>query len=219
MGSPGSAQRDRTPDQRAMKILALELSSSLGSIGFRDGDAAAVVRQFPADRKHSGFFYENLSAIHQECGPAEMIAIGLGPGSYAGIRIAIATALGLKADSGARLIGLPSICAIDYPQYCVVGDARRNSFFFAHVVDGQCEEGPILATEEKVRAKIEEHRQLPIVASERLPRFENLLIAHPSALVLARLAEKLDPGSEEALEPIYLREPYITIPKATTWIR
>ena len=200
-----------------MKVLALELSSSLGSVAFREGDGTAVVRQFPADRKHSGFFYQNLSAIHQECGAAEVIAIGLGPGSYAGIRIAIATALGLRAASGARLIGLPSICALDYPEYCVVDDARRNSFFFAHVTNGQCEEGPMLVTQDEVRPKIDEHRHLPILASQALPQFEHILIAHPSAVVLAKLAGKLGPGMEKPLEPIYLREPYITTAKATQW--
>jgi tRNA threonylcarbamoyladenosine biosynthesis protein TsaB len=202
-----------------MKVLALELSSSLGSVAFHDGDGAVVVRQFPADRKHSGFFYENLRAIHQENGPANVIAIGLGPGSYAGIRIAIATAFGLRAASGARLVGLPSICAIDYSEYCVVGDARRNSFFFAHVIGGRCDEGPVLATEEEVRAKIDKHRHLPILASQPLSQFEEILVAHPSALVLAQLAEKAKAETEGTLEPIYLREPYITTPNATPWIR
>jgi tRNA threonylcarbamoyladenosine biosynthesis protein TsaB len=202
-----------------MKVLALELSSSLGSVAFCDGEGTAVVRQFPADRKHSGFFYENLSALHQICGAPDVLVVGLGPGSYAGIRIAIATAFGLRAVSGARLVGLPSICTIDYPEYCVVGDARRNSFFFAHVTAGRCEEGPVLATEDEMRAKIVEHRHLPILASQPLPQFENILVAHPSAPVLARLAEKVDSGTEGPLEPIYLREPYITTPKATPWIR
>ncbi len=202
-----------------MKVLALELSSSLGSVAFRDGDGIVVVRQFHADRKHSGYFYENLSALHKICEAPDVIVVGLGPGSYAGIRIAIATAIGLRAASNARLTGLPSICAIDYPEYCVVGDARRNSFFFAHVIGGECEEGPILATEEELRAKIDERGDLPILASQPLPQFEKILIAHPSAVVLVQLAEKTKAGSEKPLEPIYLREPYITMPKATLWTR
>ncbi len=196
-----------------MKVLALELSSPLGSVAFLDGDGLRVVRQFPADRRHSGCFYENLSAIHQECGPAEVIAVGLGPGSYAGIRIAIATALGLRAASGARLVGLPSICAIDSAEYGVVGDARRNSFFFAHVKEGRCEEGPVLASVAEVRAMLDDHRHLPIFASQELPQFENILIANPSAVVLGELVGKTSSQTEGPLEPIYLREPYITVPK------
>src|SRR3954468_24706051 len=121
-----------------MKTLALELSSSVGSVATCDGADGHLLRVFPADRKHSGLFFENLSALREESGKPEAIVVGLGPGSYAGVRIAIATAIGLRAASGARLFGLPSICAFESPEYLVVGDARRNSFFLAHVVDGTC---------------------------------------------------------------------------------
>ncbi len=196
-----------------MKVLALELSAPLGSVAFLEGDALRVVRQFPADRRHSGFFYENLRAIHQECGPADVIVVGLGPGSYAGTRIALATALGLRAACGARLVGLASILAIDSAEYCVVGDARRNSFFFAHVKEAQFEEEPVLATADEVRAKVDDHRDLPIFASQPLPQFSNILIANPSAVILGELVGKASPQTEGPLEPIYLREPYITMPK------
>jgi tRNA threonylcarbamoyladenosine biosynthesis protein TsaB len=196
-----------------MRVLALELSSPVGSVAFWDDAGVELVRAFPADRKDSGLFYENLRVIHQTCESPEVIVVGLGPGSYAGIRIAIATALGLKAASGARLLGLPSVCAFEQEEYVVVGDARRNSFYFAHVIAGRCLEGPTLATAEEVRAKLIAWRHLPIVATQPLAQFDNLSLAQPSALRLAQLAAEADCAAEETLEPIYLREPYITTPK------
>ncbi|HEY3662914.1 MAG TPA: tRNA (adenosine(37)-N6)-threonylcarbamoyltransferase complex dimerization subunit type 1 TsaB [Chthoniobacterales bacterium] len=192
-----------------MKVLALELSSSVGSVALRDrgGDQLKV---FPADRKDSGLFYENLSAILESCGAPETIVVGLGPGSYAGVRIAIATAIGLRAASGAHLFGLPSICAFELEEYLVVGDARRNSFFFARVADGTCVEGPILAIESEVRAFLGARPDLPAVATQALPQFERVCIAHPSALRMAELALRVEGEGEEMLEPIYLREPHIT---------
>ncbi len=201
-----------------MSILALELSSAVGSVAFRGADGSTVVRQFPADRQHSGLFYENLSDIRLTCGLPKTIAVGLGPGSYAGTRIAIATAMGLRAASNARLVGLPSICAFDFPEYCVAGDARRSSYFFAHVEQGRCLEGPSLLTEEELRAKMREHLDLPFVAAERLPRFSEITLAHPSAALLAELAENAAARAEN-LQPIYLRQPYITTPKTTPWTR
>jgi hypothetical protein len=56
---------------------------------------------------------------------------------------------------------------------------------------------------------------LPIYASEWLPRFPVAKLAYPSA---GRLAEvvRLHAGEiDGALEPIYLREPHITVAKAT----
>ena len=196
-----------------MKVLALELSSPVGSVAFLDDAGTELVRAFPADRKDSGLFYENLRVIHQTCESPEIIVVGLGPGSYAGIRIAIATALGLKAASGARLLGLPSVCAFEQEEYVVVGDARRNSFYFAHVIAGRCLEGPTLATAEEVRAKLSAWRHLPILATQPLAQFESLSLAQPAALRLAQLATQAGCAAEETLEPIYLREPYITTPK------
>lgn len=193
-----------------MKVLALELSSSVGSIAFRDRGDAHFLKVFPADRKDSGLFYENLGAIQETCGAAENIVVGLGPGSYAGVRIAIATAIGLRAASGTRLLGLPSICAFDQEEYLVVGDARRNSFFFARVVDGKCVEGPTLVTEPELRDLLDHQPGLPVFATQALPQFERVTIAHASALRLAELALRVEGAGEEMLEPIYLREPHIT---------
>ena len=196
-----------------MKVLALELSSSVGSVAFCDGDGARDLKVFPADRRDSGLFYENLQSMEATFGRAEVIVVGLGPGSYAGVRIAIATAMGLKAAWGARLLGLPSVCAFDADEYVVLGDARRNSFFFAHVVRGRCAEGPTLATEKEILSKLREWPNLRRLAVQPLPQFEGVTTAHPTALRLAELALEVAIGDEETLEPIYLRTPYITVPK------
>lgn len=201
-----------------MKVLALELSSAVGSIAFRRDDGSALVRQFPADRQHSGLFFENLSEIRRECGLPDKIVVGLGPGSYAGTRIAISTAIGLRAASSAQLVGLPSICAINLPAYCAIGDARRSSYFFAQVRRGICEQGPLLVTEEELRQKLDAQGALPLVASEQLPQFPGVTLAYPAADVLAPLGETAEPG-DETLEPIYLRPPYITTPKKPLWTR
>ena len=118
-----------------MKILALELSSTRGSIALLDGGKLEFDVEWPNDRKNSGPFFEHLAEVQKQTGKAETIVVGLGPGSYAGTRIAISAAIGLQVASRARLVGYPSICAIecDAPEYCVIGDARRNSFFYARV--------------------------------------------------------------------------------------
>jgi len=170
-----------------MRVLALELSAAIGSLAFCDA-SDRLFRTFPANRKDSALFYENLEGVYRESGPPDLIVVGLGPGSYAGVRIAIATAAGLKAATNARLVGLPSICAIDQSEYLFVGDARRSSFFFAHVVRGRCVEGPKLASEAEIRAKLQAFQRLPAIATQSLPQFEDVTIEHPSALRLVELA-------------------------------
>jgi hypothetical protein len=65
--------------------------------------------------------------------------------------------------------------------------------------------------------KLESLHLMPVFRSELLPQFEHAVICFPSARVLARLAE--DPRRSffvPPLEPIYLREPHITLSKRGT---
>jgi tRNA threonylcarbamoyladenosine biosynthesis protein TsaB len=199
-----------------MKILALELSTARGSLAWLDAEVE-FVREWPNERKNSGPFFENLQEVKRKFGAPERIIVGLGPGSYAGTRIAISAAIGTQLSSDARLIGLPSICAMasDAEEYCVVGDARRKSFFFARIFRNELIEGPTLLSQQELETKLESFEpRVPLFSSEILPEFDHLAILFPSAFVLARLAEK--PRNSfflPPLEPIYLREPHITLPK------
>lgn len=204
-----------------MRILALELSTGRGSVGFADRENVAFTREFANDRKHSGAFFEALEAAHESSGAADLIFVGLGPGSYAGVRIAISAAIGLQAAYGAQLVGIPSICATDVndPEFCVIGDARRKSFFYSRIVNGECAEGPMLLDEQALRDRLRDS-DLPVYSAETLLQFPQARIAYPSAVRLAHLGQR--DGADKVgppLEPIYLREPHITQPKhaAAIW--
>jgi tRNA threonylcarbamoyl adenosine modification protein YeaZ len=202
-----------------MKILALELSTGRGGLAWIDGEVERVY-EWPNDRKNSAAFFQNLNAVTKKFGAPETIIVGLGPGSYAGTRISIAAAIGLQLSSGARLIGVPSICAIEYDadEYRAIGDARRKSFFFAHIRGRELTEGPMLYSESEMKRKLDKlEPTIPIFSSESLPLFERAVVRYPSALVLARVArEPRRSFSLPPLEPIYLREPHITVPKIGT---
>jgi len=198
-----------------MKILALELSSSRGSLAWRDGNDESV-RDWPNDRQNSGAFFRHLRDARAKFGLPDRIVVGLGPGSYAGTRIAISAAIGLAA-SGANLIGYPSICAIetDENQYCVIGDARRQSFLFARVAAHDLVDGPNLLSESDLREKLRKlDPAMPIYATEPLSQFKNATVGYPSAAVLGRLASDSNRQfAQPPLEPMYLREPHITAAK------
>jgi tRNA A37 threonylcarbamoyladenosine modification protein TsaB len=102
------------------------------------------------------------------------------------------------------------------PEYCVIGDARRASFFFGYVRDGRLIEGPSLYSLVELETKITESI-VPVYASELLPQFTKATLAYPSAGKLAEVArDQADEIAEtRSLEPIYLREPHITVAKAS----
>jgi tRNA threonylcarbamoyl adenosine modification protein YeaZ len=199
-----------------MKILALELSTARGSLAWLDRELE-FAREWPNDRKNSAAFFENLQVVRRKFGAPETIIVGLGPGSYAGTRIAISAAIGVQLSCDARLIGWPSICAMetDAQEYCVIGDARRKSFFFARIDRNELVEGPKLFAVPELNAKLESFASgQAVFSSELLPEFHRAVIRFPSARALARLAE--EPGRGfflPPLEPMYLREPHTTISK------
>lgn len=198
-----------------MKILALELSTTRGSLAWLD-DRAEVVCEWANERKNSASLFENLNAITKKFGVPETIIVGLGPGSYAGTRIAISAAIGLRIPSQSRLVGFPSICSMesDLQEYYVIGDARRKSFFFARIRENNVEEGPTLFSEPDLKTKLNAmETQMPVFTSDSLPQFARAKVRFPSALVLGRLAQEPHRSfSLPPLEPIYLREPHITMP-------
>lgn len=197
-------------------VLAIETSTPHGSVALlRDGEVAFSAR-FIADRSHGSALIPPLEEVRGMVDALDIIAVGLGPGSYAGVRIAIATAMGLGLALGARLVGLPGVAALDVdaPRYIAVGDARRDTFYFTHVVDGACIEGPLLLGAREVAERVAALPGLPVFAPEPVAIFPQATVAFPDAVRLARLAAAgRGIVAEGALEPLYLREPHITQPK------
>lgn len=199
-----------------MKTLAFELSSAQGSIALLENGEPLFDRNFPNDRKDSGAFFASMELCLKRFGAPGEIVVGLGPGSYAGVRIAIASATGLRTAIGAKLRGIASICALDLEarDYCVIGDARRQSFYLARVSDGQLIEGPTLMSAYHLQTKVTA-AAMPVYSPEKLPEFPEATLVYPVARRLAELARPqfAEIDDTRTLEPIYLREPHITTPK------
>lgn len=199
-----------------MKIIGFDLSTERGSLAWLDQDVD-LIWDWPNDRKNSAAFFENVAGLKKQFGLPQKIIVGLGPGSYAGTRIAISAAIGLQLASCAQLLGFSSICAMGdgETEYCVIGDARRQTFFFARVRHNTLVEGPILLSETELRDKIDNvEENMPIFCSGKLPQFRRAVIRYPSARVLARLARAPNRSFVlPPLEPMYLREPHITAMK------
>jgi len=195
--------------------LAIETSTASGSIALTEDGRVLFSEGFTADRGHGGGLFTSLERAREAAPRWDQIVIGLGPGSYSGVRIAIAAAIGLEFATGAKLIGIPSILALEThaEKYLSVGDARRASFYFAVVGNGECISGPSLLDEAALKAAMEAHPGLPVLASARIESIPDIEICFPAAERLALLAEQ-GRGiiSRDNLEPIYLRDPHITRP-------
>jgi len=159
------------------------------------------------------------------------IAVGLGPGSFTGLRIGIATA---RAAALSRDLPVVGVCTLDAIGRALAGgraegttslallDARRDEVFWAlYGHRGERLWDPAVGTPDALAARLEGLEQPPLCAGSGAVRFrhelERLGIEVPddkdgvhrvSARHICALAEtREDKDAAEAVEPIYLRPP------------
>lgn len=203
-----------------MKILALDFSSPQRSVAVWNGNAVAseVVDASPGrDMKPFALIETALQQAGLTRESIECLAIGLGPGSYTGIRVAVSLAQGWQLATEIKTLGVSSVECIAAQavtdgvsgKFSVVIDAQRGEFYLAsyEVQNGSAREtAPLrLAT----RAEVEEHERAGelLIGPEVTRWFPNGKIVFPQAATLARLASlRTDFLPGEKLDPIYLRE-------------
>jgi len=191
--------------------LAIETSTERGSIAICDGEKMLFNESFSAERGHSSQLFLALERA-LACVRCEQIVVGLGPGSYSGARIAISAAIGVSLGTNARLLGISSLLAIetDATHFCVIGDARRQSFYFAEIANSGFVAEPQLLSREQLAERLDA-LPCPLFSSAPIAEFSAAQIAFPSAEKLARLAlAQRGIVARDQLEPLYLREPHIT---------
>lgn len=135
-----------------MLILAVEQSTVTGSLALLRDGRRLDDDAWPDDRRHSRQLFVRLAAMMERNGLAvsalDCLAVGLGPGSYTGLRIAVAAAQGLALPGRRLVYGVSSAEALaedvlareQATSVMVVGDARREQLW-AHgyaLRDGLC---------------------------------------------------------------------------------
>ena len=195
-------------------ILAIETSTPRGNVALMVDGRLVADECFVADRGHTSHLFPLLEKILREVVRLDVIVVGVGPGSYAGIRIGISAATGIALAHDAKLMGIPSVAAMSEASPVItIGDARRDSFYFAKVEDGFCKEGPLLLDAVSLKERLAMEGNIPVLATAALPDF-NPQIAAPQARLLAGLAGRVEYAKQaDVLEPLYLREAHITPPK------
>src|ERR1700733_3629409 len=98
-----------------MTILGLEFSSpqrSVAALTASSSRAVVTSREAGRSMRPMDMVEQALRELKLEREQLECVAVGLGPGSYTGIRAAISIAQGWQLARGTRLIGISSADAI-----------------------------------------------------------------------------------------------------------
>lgn len=129
-----------------------------------DGRAAARIETPAAGERpaHTRRLLPLVEDVLRETGGSwrtiERVVVGLGPGTFTGIRVGVATARGLVLASGATIVGVPTPAALAFAAQApggpagpvdgtpgapvlVVQDARRKEYFLTLVPPGTLPDG------------------------------------------------------------------------------
>lgn len=119
-------------------LLALETSAERGSVALFDAGRLLGEVWLDARERHAASLLVCLDRLlaerNRKLDDVDRIALAIGPGSFTGLRIGLATALGLAFGTARRLVPVPTLAAlatqanVDVPIAAVL-DARRGEVY------------------------------------------------------------------------------------------
>ncbi len=194
-----------------MNILALEFSSSRRGVAVAENDnVLSTVATDNLKTSPLALINDTLKMARLERTTIEIIALGIGPGSYTGIRSAIATAQGWQLARNVKIMPISSAEVLaatartngQRGETHLLIDAQRNEYYLATwnlTKESQTETEPLRIID------MEEARKLESFGPQLL-KAPNCQPLCPDAAILAQLAaNRTDFKPGETIEPIYLR--------------
>ncbi|HPC95388.1 MAG TPA: tRNA (adenosine(37)-N6)-threonylcarbamoyltransferase complex dimerization subunit type 1 TsaB [Sedimentisphaerales bacterium] len=146
---------DQAETPRNTLILAMETSSRIGSVALALGHDLLGQTTFSAPMQHSAEIMPAIAGLLRQSdhGPSDLdqVHISIGPGSFTGLRIAVAAAKAMHLANGVRIVAVDSLDAIaanvkdapcdpafqsisqesGIPRLATLLDAKRGQFFAA----------------------------------------------------------------------------------------
>jgi tRNA threonylcarbamoyl adenosine modification protein YeaZ len=213
-----------------MNILALDTSMgacSAAVLRTNGAERTLFVRQEAMARGHAEALMPMVAETMAEAAlpfaELDVIAATTGPGSFTGVRIAIAAARGLALVTGARLFGTDSLTVMAKAAehlaepFAVAVDARRGMLYFG-LYDGDARqlEGPLLLSPGDAAQRLPATLRRAVgsgaaslaeaAAGRGLRVAASFAELQPSAAALAQIAYESGETSP-TLKPLYLRPP------------
>jgi tRNA threonylcarbamoyladenosine biosynthesis protein TsaB len=230
-------------------VLAIDTSSATTSVAVlrAAGDPwgaevlaeASALLANAAGERLIGVVEQVLGAAGLTFAEIELVAVGVGPGSFTGTRVGVATAKGLCIATGKPLRGVSAFDALAVDagarageQVLVAIDARKSEVYCALVTCGLDDvvtlDEPRHLPPDRVEGAFAHLGRgevarvagdgVPLVASVAALRTYRIAPHAPRAAAIGALAgarQRRAPHDEvDVLEPLYVRPPDITLPKS-----
>lgn len=97
-------------------ILALETAAEIGGVALLDGEALLGERRLDRQSEQAASLLPTIDRLlvdgGWELGAVDLIALSIGPGSFTGLRVGLATALGLCGGTERCIVPVPTLAAL-----------------------------------------------------------------------------------------------------------
>jgi tRNA threonylcarbamoyladenosine biosynthesis protein TsaB len=124
------------PDERL--LLAIETSTEVGGVALARGEALLGEVTLGEDASYNAALMPAIDHLLGTCGrrldEVDAIALSVGPGSFTGLRVGLATALGLCFGTDRVIVPVPTLAALslhagDAPRTAPLLDARKGQVY------------------------------------------------------------------------------------------
>jgi tRNA threonylcarbamoyladenosine biosynthesis protein TsaB len=217
-----------------LRVCAVDTSTALGSVALYEDARLVAEDARRVSNAHGESLLPMIDAAFARVGwrPADIQrwCVGIGPGSFTGVRIGVATVKGVVLGTGAELVGVGSLEAlaalVPARDALVVAaiDAIRGELYVQ--AQGVATSEPVCLKPEEIAGWLDGvslHREVVLVgeAAVKLPPLSNRDVtrlaagdhALPHARGVAEVGRTRAPTAPDLLEPVYVRAPEISTPK------
>jgi len=216
-----------------VRILGIETSSRRGSVALLEDNRLIRCLEHEEPNSHAERLLPLVEQLLAETGwpksSLDRLGVGVGPGSFTGLRAGIALAEGLSVGLDRPLLGVGSLWAMAHGALseregpcCALLDARRSELFAAIYAEGGRQVcAPVALPVEDLRDFLSKHGARCLVGEVALPldpgldRATGPLLDLPHARWVAALAAVLD-EADAPPEPQYVRGIGATLPLLPT---
>lgn len=204
-----------------MKVLAFDTSSKAMSVALLEDCQLLAEQTLNVKKNHSISLMPVIDFMMKQVGwkptDLERIVVAQGPGSYTGLRVAVATAKTLAYTLAIDLVGVSSLHALCPERSGLlvpIIDARRNNVYAGFYDNGRATQPDCHINFSDLLAMLKGHEKVAFVGEveafrnqieEVLPQAQ-IQPTLPSAALIGKLGQKLKPVVAHAFVPEYLKK-------------
>ncbi|MGE5397190.1 MAG: tRNA (adenosine(37)-N6)-threonylcarbamoyltransferase complex dimerization subunit type 1 TsaB [Chitinophagales bacterium] len=130
-----------------MLVLSIDTATPVAGVALVDDHKTRFEATANNGLNHSRNLMQNVDLVLRECSVSikdlDAVAVTIGPGSFTGLRIGLATAKGLVLAANCAIIGIPTLDALAYSVswagglICTVLNARKGEVYGALYLGGK----------------------------------------------------------------------------------